>query len=333
MTTDEDLSLGDVFEEPPRPPTPPPTLTTYHRKPRSSSRREWTSVDLQLVGHHVLWAQHLCVCSSLCAHSSFEVGSSWNAAIVLADFLDARSAELCEDKSVLELGAGGALPSLVAALCGARQVVITDYPDAPLIDNITRNVDRNIKKDMRRIVRVEGYIWGTDPRKLFDPIGSAANEDGVGTQTGFDVIILSDLIFNHSQHAALLDTCQAALRPPTRPVSHAEKPPGMPVLPVPGCNRLKQLVEIQGSRENNPVSLDVPITCPCVLVFFSHHRPQYAARDLEFFALARSRGWVCEKVVETKMPVMFPDDPGDEQVRSTVHGWVLRQNVKLNSPE
>ncbi|KAG8698874.1 nicotinamide n-methyltransferase [Ceratobasidium sp. 394] len=296
MTMEEDLSLGDVFEEPPRPPTPPPTFTTYHRKPRSSSQHEWASVDLQLVGHHVLWAQHL-----------------WNAAIVLADFLDARSAELCEDKSVLELGAGGALPSLVAALCGARQVVITDYPDAPLIDNITRNVDRNIKKDMRRIVRVEGYIWGTDPRKLFDPIGSAANEDGAGTQTGFDVIILSDLIFNHSQHAALLDTCQAALRPPTQPVSHTEKPPD--------------------SRDDNPVSLDVPITCPCVLVFFSHHRPQYAVRDLEFFALARSRGWECEKVVETKMPAMFPDDPGDEQVRSTVHGWVLRQNVKLNSPE
>ncbi|KAG8768381.1 glycoside hydrolase 15 protein [Ceratobasidium sp. 428] len=187
---EEDLSLGDVFKEPPRPATPPPTFTTYHRKPRISqlpSTYEWSSLDLQLVGHHVLWAQHL-----------------WNAAIVLADFLDARSADLCQDKRVLELGAGGALPSLVAALCGARQVVITDYPDGPLIDNIKRNVDRNIRDDMRPAISVEGYVWGTDPQKLLGSTGSASTrhaegEAGARVQSGFDVIILSDLIFNHSQ--------------------------------------------------------------------------------------------------------------------------------------
>ncbi|KAG8740242.1 nicotinamide n-methyltransferase [Ceratobasidium sp. 414] len=245
MSAEEDLNLGDLFEEPPRPPTPPPTFATYHRKPQGSSQpptSEWTSVDLQLVGHHVLWAQHL-----------------WNAAIVLADFLDARSTELCEDKSVLELGAGGALPSLVTALCGARQVrpsdargyrgfttirqvVITDYPDAPLIDNITRNIDRNIREDMRRTIKVEGYVWGTDPRKLFGPTDSGSGEDGARMKVGFDMIILSDLIFNHSQHAALLDTCEAAIRRPTRPSSHMEQPPGMTVLSVFEWNPLKQLM-------------------------------------------------------------------------------------------
>lgn len=43
-------------------------------------------------------------------------------------------------KTVLELGAGGGLPSLVCALNGASQVVVTDYPDADLIENLHYNI-------------------------------------------------------------------------------------------------------------------------------------------------------------------------------------------------
>ncbi|QRV81393.1 hypothetical protein RhiJN_09408 [Ceratobasidium sp. AG-Ba] len=306
---DEDLSLGDVFQEPARPATPPPTVTIYHRKNTisQSSHPSWTSIELQLVGHHVLWAQHL-----------------WNASVVLADFLDSHSTDLCTDKSVLELGAGGALPSLVAALCGAQKVVITDYPDAPLVENITHNVDRNIDGDKRAAIKVEGYVWGTDPKRLLGPLSSdnrhayAPDSEADRTDDGFDVIILSDLIFNHSQHAALLDTCEAALRPSTRSSPYTKK-------------HTMADVNFRDQRDSgleDSASLDEALTCPCVLVFFSHHRPQYAARDLEFFALAQSRGWMCEKVLETKMPAMFPNDPGDEEVRSTVHGWILRQPVQ-----
>jgi nicotinamide N-methyltransferase len=45
-----------------------------------------------------------------------------------------------EGKTVLELGAGGGLPSLVCALNGAAQVVVTDYPDADLIENLRYNI-------------------------------------------------------------------------------------------------------------------------------------------------------------------------------------------------
>jgi nicotinamide N-methyltransferase len=44
-------------------------------------------------------------------------------------------------KTVLELGAGAGLPSLVCALNGASQVVVTDYPDAELIENLRYNID------------------------------------------------------------------------------------------------------------------------------------------------------------------------------------------------
>lgn len=45
---------------------------------------------------------------------------------------------------MLELGAAGALPSLMAACNGASKVVITDYPEKVLIDMIDANVKKNL---------------------------------------------------------------------------------------------------------------------------------------------------------------------------------------------
>jgi nicotinamide N-methyltransferase len=73
---------------------------------------------------------------------------------------------------VLELGAGGGLPGIVAALLGAEavcpirretahlrihrslQTLLTDYPDAPLVQNLEHNVDRNIIGERRSSVAV-----------------------------------------------------------------------------------------------------------------------------------------------------------------------------------
>ena len=85
----------------------------------------------------------------------------------------------------------------------------------------------------------------------------------------------------------------------------------------------------------------------CALVFYTHHRPHLAQRDMEFFDIARENEWVCEKVLTERFPVrsschsevsrtltcrlvrdqpMFPEDPGEEEVRSTVHGWKLARS-------
>ena len=42
---------------------------------------------------------------------------------------------------------------------------------------------------------------------------------------------------------------------------------------------------------------------PCVLVFYSHHRPHLAHRDMEFFTKAKERGWLCDEIVTEKFPV------------------------------
>jgi hypothetical protein len=43
----------------------------------------------------------------------------------------------------------------------------------------------------------------------------------------------------------------------------------------------------------------------CVLVFYTHHRPHLAQRDMAFFDMARDGGWECEKVLTKRFPVRF----------------------------
>jgi nicotinamide N-methyltransferase len=46
---------------------------------------------------------------------------------------------------------------------------------------------------------------------------------------------------------------------------------------------------------------------------------------MAFFKLVKQRGFVVEKVLEEKMEkVMFEGDPGDEELRRTVFGYVVR---------
>ncbi|KAG1748103.1 hypothetical protein EDB19DRAFT_1893832 [Suillus lakei] len=186
--------------------------------------------------------------------------SRWNAALAFASYIDSNP-EIARNRCVLELGAGGGLPGLV---------VLTDYPETVLIDNLEFNVRQNLSLDEQDRVESQGYIWGHP----VDNITRALPKDA---STGFHLIILSDLIFNHSQHDALLKSCDMCL----------------------------------ASRSAN----DDASIAPCY-------------RDLEFFRKAQGAGWVCEEIVTRKYPPMFPEDPGEEEVRATVHGWrMTREDV------
>ncbi|QLG74353.1 hypothetical protein HG535_0G02370 [Zygotorulaspora mrakii] len=182
---------GGFFEEPEdfRPPVPQAHSSEYIRtdiSPESDS--QLPKLQLRLVGTSPLWGHLL-----------------WNAGIYTAKHLD-QHIELVKGKTVLELGAAGALPSIVAALIGAKKVVSTDYPDADLLNNIQYNVKSIVYDaaaiDTNRIV-VEGYIWGHDYLPLQKHIG--------GEDSKFDLIILSDLVFNHSEHHKLLRTVKDLL--------------------------------------------------------------------------------------------------------------------------
>ncbi|KAI4139638.1 MAG: hypothetical protein LQ340_007980, partial [Diploschistes diacapsis] len=60
-----------------------------------------------------------------------------------ARYLQEHTATLVRGKDVLELGAGAGLPGIVCGIEGAKRVVITDYPDPPLIENIKANIEKH----------------------------------------------------------------------------------------------------------------------------------------------------------------------------------------------
>lgn len=219
MSDDEAWGL---FEEPAgfRPPTPPPTFAEH-----ALSTGE--VIRMQLVGSHPLWGHYL-----------------WNAAPTLTDYIEAHPA-LVQGRSVLELGAAAALPSMACAKLGAKCVVATDYPDPGLMKNVATNLEQNGLAPPQAVA--VGYTWGADPAPLL-----------AHAPQGFELVIMSDLIFNHQAHGALLDTVEWCL---------------------------------------------APGAASCVLVFFSHHRPHLADKDLAFFDRAAERGFVCDKLREWVLQV------------------------------
>jgi len=70
---------------------------------------------------------------------------------------------------VLELGAGTGLPSLLAATITSPPalIVVTDYPDDNILNNLQSNVKRNEPYfSSKCVIRCTGYDWGTDVRHL-----------------------------------------------------------------------------------------------------------------------------------------------------------------------
>ncbi|KAJ9096826.1 hypothetical protein QFC21_005097 [Naganishia friedmannii] len=301
-TSDEEgiMDLDNMFPEPERPASPPPTIHSYsssllsHFIPRNQSpNTPAPSLTIQLVGTNPLWGHVL-----------------WNAGVSLSDYFLAQSSAsstsetTIKGSTVLELGAGGGLPSLVCGVLGAGKVVITDYPEDALLDNLQWNVHENgrVLKDAlssseaasdekAEMVRtwdermvVAGHLWGKNTSELLDiitdvPTPYASNPPpGSTSRRKYDILILSDLIFNHSQHLALLQSCEALITPSTGRA----------------------------------------------YVFHSHHLPQYYLRDLGFFQLAQERGWVVRRVVKEHRGVMFQEDQGDEEKRATVWGWEMK---------
>ena len=247
--SDSDSEFHDLFREP-RPESPKPSVTYFHRNPEYVENGPLDFI-VNLPPRHSLWAHEM-----------------WNAGRSMALYLD-KHKELYVDKVVLELGAGAALPSIVCALNCAKSVTSTDYPEKSLLDNIMKNAEQNApNKVLDGTFKTQGYLWGQDEQLLDEPL----------TVNGkFDLILMADLIFNHSQHENILKTCQQVLNKS-----------GM------------------------------------ILKTFSHNVVNWADRDMKFFDLAAEYGFRHELIYDERWDPMFPDDPGDVEVRSTVHCYILK---------
>ena len=121
----------------------------------------------------------------------------------MTEYLEQNAAPLVRGNTVLELGAGAGLPSLSCVRLGARRVVVTDYPDQDLIDNLAINIESNCPAESREVIIAEGFLWGSDVRQLTNHLPTPSD--------GFHVLILADLLFNHSEHEKLASTVSALL--------------------------------------------------------------------------------------------------------------------------
>ncbi|KZF23632.1 nicotinamide N-methyltransferas-like protein Nnt1 [Xylona heveae TC161] len=181
---DEDSLTDDfcLFEE--------PEGYFQAEKPPTSATHELLSgetVTVRLVGHNPLWGHLL-----------------WNAGRVISNYLEERSETLIRGRDILELGAGAGLPSLVCAKRDARSVVVTDYPDPDLIENLRHNISHcNLPAGVDNI-HAEGYLWGASAETVRSYLRDPA--------TGFDILILADLLFNHSEHSKLIASIEQCLR-------------------------------------------------------------------------------------------------------------------------
>ena len=255
---DEEAWTAGFFQEPNDyyPPSPPPTTQTY-------DLNTGQTLTLHLVGHSPLEAHHL-----------------WNGSRIISRYFEAHADDV-ENRTVLELGAGAGLPSIVSAILGAKKVVVTDFPDADLVANMWKNIDacallNLLPSGSERPIVADGYVWGADTSPLL------AHIEKVG-KTRFDILILADLLFRHSEHGNMLTSIE------------------------------NSMAQQRGSK---------------AYVFFTSYRPWLQHKDLAFFDLARERGFEVEKLLEEKMEkAMFENDPGDEEVRKTVTGFILRWPV------
>lgn len=82
-------------------------------------------------------------------------------------------------------------------------MVVTDYPDPELIENLQYNIEHCEALPGRNVILVEGYLWGNASDKL------RSHLDGISN--GFDLLILADILFNHSEHEKLVESLRNTL--------------------------------------------------------------------------------------------------------------------------
>ncbi|KAH6682446.1 hypothetical protein EV126DRAFT_513546 [Verticillium dahliae] len=134
----------------------------------------------------------------------------WNSSLLLAELIEAgslpsplphptsgpsplgppSSAFNVKGLATLELGAGTALPSLLAALLSARRVVVTDYPAASVLETLRANVTLGA---VPAASPLEGHAWGD----LTTPLA-------VSSAHAFDRLLMADCLWMPWLHDALL---------------------------------------------------------------------------------------------------------------------------------
>ncbi|KAJ5692720.1 Protein N-terminal and lysine N-methyltransferase efm7 [Penicillium macrosclerotiorum] len=221
---EDDFDTGDLFQDPEGfyPEEAPPSFAEHQMLCGKMVR-------VRLVGSHPLYGNLL-----------------WNAGRTSSHYIEERTDKLLRDKDVLEIGAAAGVPSIVSAIQGARTVVMTDYPDLDLVQNMQYNADLAIdmipkRADSQKRLHVEGYKWGNPVEPLLEHLPPATED----TLPGFDVLIMADVIYNYPEHGNLVKTMQQTLKKTPEAVALVIFTPYEPWL-LPQTERFFPLAETGG---------------------------------------------------------------------------------------
>ncbi|XP_053176058.1 protein-lysine methyltransferase METTL21C [Scomber japonicus] len=120
-------------------------------------------------------------------------GMIWPAALSLCHYLDTHREQLnLVDKTVLEIGAGTGLVSIVASLLGAL-VTATDLPE--VLGNMRFNLSRNTRGHCRYTPQLAVLSWGYDLERTYPT-----------SVYRYDYVLAADVVYHHDFLDELLVT-------------------------------------------------------------------------------------------------------------------------------
>jgi nicotinamide N-methyltransferase len=121
----------------------------------------------------------------------------------------------------IEIGAGSGFVSLCAAISKQppKLVLVTDYPDHVILGNLKSSVEANRHLISDKCdVKVNGYAWASDPSRLLSYIPDSGYHEsnlvpgGLNARSkGFDIMVLSDLLYFDQSHNELIRSIQDLL--------------------------------------------------------------------------------------------------------------------------
>ena len=270
----------DDDDEPPRNPT---YVVASSQSFERGAAEDWPAgaglrvLHFRLLSHRQRWAHRL-----------------WPAAQVLARWLDAHP-DVVVGRSVLEIGAGAALPSVIAGLLGARALVVSDWPDERMLKNMETNLSANLLPQQYRCATVIGYDWNKPPQALLAALASLQGGNG------FDLILLSDLLYE-CEHEPILRAVAATLStatPSAEPTDHAT------------------------TTTTQPASIT---PCPRALLTYQVHDECQQTRQAAFFDLAPRFGLSATRLLMVDVGKQF------EEAEAEPEGAVEEDGLMSTSP-
>jgi hypothetical protein len=118
------------------------------------------------------------------------VDDIWPGSLFLTEYLLTHTF-LCHNKNIVEISAGASLPSLVASKLSPKSLLVTDFPQIDILENIQECFEQNsIDQSSYQVL---GYKWGEDVTILLKTLPE---------NTFFDLMILSEVLWRdtYPQH-------------------------------------------------------------------------------------------------------------------------------------